>query len=166
LLRHLQAGREIPLEPRQGWRPWRQVKVNRVGPRLLAIAVVVAVVWIGAIVFTDWLRSGQVATWTGPDSAVTSGVQITGCEFPVSPTDRTFPVWIRFGDQLYRWGELTVPIIDEEIPSVYAPTGYSLGGLMLLTVEDTPAGKARERVVVRNGDAQGAAVYLAMPECS
>ena len=116
--------------------------------------------------FTDWLRAGRVETWTGPDATVQSGVQLAGCTFPTSPVDRAFPVWIRYGGQLYRWGELTIPIIDEEIPSVYAPTGYALGGLTLLTVENTPAGQARERVIVRNGQAQGAAVYLVMPECT
>lgn len=165
LLRHLQAGREMPLEPRQRWRA-PHVDIHRYGPRLLAVAVVVAFIWVGAIVVTDRLRAGRVETWSGPDATVQSGVELAGCTFPVSPTDRSFPVWIRFGGQLYRWGDLTIPIIDEEIPSIYAPTGYTLGNLSLMTVENTPAGKARERVIVRIGGAQGAAVYLVMPDCT
>jgi hypothetical protein len=124
------------------------------------------VVWIGAIVGTDWLRSNRVDTWSGPDTAVQSGVNLAGCPFPATPADRTFPVWVRFGGRVYGWAELIVPIGTQSIPASYAPTGYTLGGLALLTVEDSPAGKARERVVIRNGDALGAAVYLVMPDCT
>jgi hypothetical protein len=154
------------VEPRQGWRPSLGAgSIHRIGPRIVAIAVVVAVVWLAAILVTDWMRSGQVATWSGPDSTVQSGYALGQCQFPQTPSDRAFPVWLRYGGRLYRFANLTLPVSPQSIGTVYARSGYTLDRLSILTIEDTPAGQARDRVLIYANGADGGAVYEGIDEC-
>jgi len=164
LLRHLQAGRELPIQPRQrSFRP--SVDVHRVGPRILGIAMVALVVWVGAVAVTDRLKSERVDTWSGPDATVHSGLRLEGCDIPGFDEDSVFPGWIRFDGRVYRWADLSAPISDGSIPTSYTPTGYELGALKMFRVNATAAGSDQERILVRNGESNAGAVYLLTPEC-
>ena len=125
----------------------------------------VAVIWLGAILVTNWVRSGQVATWSGPDASVQSGYSLGQCQFPNAPSDGAFPVWLRYGGKLYRYANLTLPVSPQSIGTVYAEAGYTLDRLSILTVEDTPSGKARDRVLIYAAGADGGAVYETIAEC-
>ena len=164
LLRHLQAGRELPITPRRSNRRIG-IEINRVGPRLLLIAAVVAAIWLGAIVVTDRLRAGQVDTWTGPDATVQSGLSLGGCDLPSFPEDSYFPGWIRFEGRIYRWADLSAPVSASTIPGIYEPTGYSLATLDLYLINSSQSGRDRERVMIRNGESSAGAVYILVPGC-
>jgi hypothetical protein len=164
LLRHLQAGRELPIPPRRSNRRIG-IEINRVGPRLLLIAAVVAAVWLGAIVVTDRLRAGHVDTWTGPDATVQSGLRLAGCDLPNFPEDSYFPGWIRFEGRIYRWADLSAPVSASTIPSTYEPTGYALADLDLYLINSSQSGRDRERVMIRNGESSAGAVYILVPGC-
>ena len=114
---------------------------------------------------TDRLKADRVDTWSGPDATVQSGIHLDGCDIPGFVEDSVFPGWIRFGGQVYRWADLSAPISNGSIPTLYAPTGYELGALKMYLINDSTAGKDRERILVRNGDADAGGVYLLMPEC-
>ncbi len=164
LLRHLQAGRELPIQPRRSTR-LPEVHIHRVGPRLLLVAAIVAAVWIGAIVVTDRLRAERVDTWTGPDATVQSGLRLAGCDLPTFPEDSYFPGWIRYDGRVYRWADLSAPVSAASIPSTYEPTGYALGSLDLYLIDSSESGRNRERIMIRNGQADAGAVYLLVPGC-
>jgi hypothetical protein len=156
------------VEPRKSWRSWRLGSggMHRIGPRILAVAVLVAAVWVGAILVTDRIRAGEVSTWTGPDATVQSGYALGRCQFPAQPADRQFPVWLRYEDRLYRFADRILPVTDDSITrGVYARSGYTLDRLTLLTMEDTPGGQARDQVMLRATGAEGGAVYTAIAEC-
>jgi hypothetical protein len=127
--------------------------------------VIVAVVWLGAIVVTDRLRADRVDTWQGPDATVQSGLRLTGCDLPSFPEDSYFPGWLRFERRVYRWADLSAPVSPASIPAIYEPTGYRLGDLQLYLINSSPSGRDRERIMVRNGDASAGAVYLLVPGC-
>lgn len=165
LLRHLQAGRQLPLEPRASRRLPR-LDVHRVGLRILAIAAVVAALWIGAIVVNDRLREGQIDAWSGPDATVRSGASLAGCDLGAPPVDTVFPGWIVYEGRVYRWADLSAPITDSSIPDSYLPTDYRLGDLRLYLIESSQSGRDLERILVRNGTANAGAVYLWAPQCS
>ena len=77
LLRHLQAGREIPVQPRQ--RTPLGLDIHPSAGKVVLGAVVILVLWFAAIAVTDWLRYDRVDTWAGPDATVTSGLRLAGC---------------------------------------------------------------------------------------
>jgi hypothetical protein len=140
--------------------------VHKVGPRLLALAVVVAVLWIGAIVVTDRLKADHVDTWDGPDATVQSGLRLEGCDLPGFLEDSVFPAWIRYQGHVYRWADLSAPISSGSVPRLYTPTGYRHGDKVMYRITASDPAVTQERIVVRNGDSDAAAVYLLVPACS
>jgi hypothetical protein len=165
LLRHLQAGRELPIQPR-GSRFRPKLDVHRVGPRLLALALVVAALWIVAIVVTDRLKADHVDTWDGPDATVQSGLRLEGCDLPGFLEDSVFPAWIRYQGHIYRWADLSAPISSGTIPRLYTPSGYSLGDKVLYLITAADPALTPERIIVRNGESDAAAVFLLVPACT
>jgi hypothetical protein len=156
LIRHLQAGRELPLRQRRRSFDIGS-EINRVGPKVLAVALVVAAIWLGAIFVIERLQADRIETWAGPDATVQSGQNLAGCELP--DVDTSFPAWIRIGDRVYVGSGRSAPLGSESIPRDYAPTGHTLGDLSLFHIENTPAGLARETVMIRKGESAAGAVY-------
>ena len=158
LLRHLQAGREIQVQPRR--RGPLGLDIHPSARTVVLIALVVVVVWFAAIAVTDWLRRDVVDTWVGPDQTVTSGQSLTGCPDLSFDEDVYFPDWIRFDGRLYRWADERTPIGTVSFDDRFGRTGYTLGDLELFRIIDSPDGIEGRRIMVRQGDSIVGAIYL------
>jgi hypothetical protein len=157
LLRHLQAGHELPVV-----RAKRSfgVDIHPSFGRLILVALLVAAAWLGAIAVTDWLRQGRVDTWTGPDASVQSGLRLDGCPDIVFRENVYFPSWVRFEGKLFRWADSLTPIGPNSVPTSFEETGYVNGDLRLYRVHNNPEGRAGNQVMIRQGDAPAGAIYV------
>lgn len=168
LLRTLQAGQEIRLRPRgRRWldslRDWNWHPVGWVMVRIILVVVVLAVaVKIGG----DFLRQTRVDTWGGPDATVTSGQQLSGCAAVAAVTAvEDYPNWVRFGGATYVRTDAIRPGVVDGPDGGYKSTGYTLGNLILATIENTPDGRARDIVMVYSNGAMAGYVYQRAPGC-
>jgi hypothetical protein len=164
LLRHLQAGHELPLpapRPRR-WRP----DIHPSAGWIVAGAVAIVIVYLVLSVATGWLRAGDVATWSGPDATVQSGQRLASCPAIVERPDVYFPSWIRFDGHVYSWSPASWPIAGPAADVAYAPTGYTHDGLEILRVRSTPEGRSGEIILVRHGDAPAGALYHVVEGCT
>ena len=162
LLRHLQAGREIQIQPR---RRTFGLDIQPSAGKVALGALILAVIWLGAITVTDFLRFGRVDTWAGPDDAVQSGLRLAGCPQISFVEDVYFPAWLRFDGRVYSWTDSGRPIGPDSVGSAYLETGYTLGDLVLLRMMDEPEGRDGDRVLVRQGTSMVGAVY-AVTDCA
>ena len=158
MLRHLQAGREIPVRPRP--RRTFGLDIHPSFGRLLLIALIVAAVWLAAIAITDYLRQGRVDTWVGPDASVQSGLRLGGCADIVFQEDVYFPSWVRFEGKVFRWADQLTPIGPNSVGESFLDTGYTNGDLRLYTVENSPEGRAGNLVMLRQAEAPAGAIYV------
>lgn len=158
LIRHLQAGREIPVRPR----PRRRLglDIHPSAGQLVLAAMLVAVIWIGAITITDFVRYGVVDTWQGPTGTVQSGLRLSDCPDVEFVEDVYFPAWIRFEGRLYVWSGRITPIGPDGIGRAYSETGYRHGDLELFRVDNSPDGRAGRQMMVRQGTSSAGAIYL------
>jgi hypothetical protein len=163
LLRHLQAGRQVQVQPRRRRR--LGLDVHPAAGKVLLGAAVIVVLWLGAITVSDWIRRDAVSTWAGPDTGVTSGKRLTGCADLSFPEDVYFPDWIRFDGRLYRWTDESTPIGTASFSSTYQASGYTLGDLELFRIINTPDGRDGKRIMVRQGDAYAGAIYV-LSDCA
>jgi hypothetical protein len=159
LLRHLQAGREIAVQPR----PRRSlgIQIDASAGRILLAAAVVLVVWFAAIAITDQIRQRTVDTWTGPDASVQSGLRLEGCPDIVFREDVYFPSWVRFEGRIFRWADLLAPIGPNSVGVSFLSTGYRNGDLELFRVLNDPEGRAGNKIMLRQGDSPAGAIYVA-----
>jgi hypothetical protein len=162
LLRSLQAGHELPIHRRGGriaidWNPilWT----------LLKVALVVVVAYLAVRVGTQWWRESRVATWSGPDATVQSGVRREGC--PVVDRIRVddFPSWVLYGGSVYRYTGDKRPYLGPATPG-FIQTPYASDALRLVLIENTPDGKRRDTVLVWLQGALAGIEYARVPECS
>lgn len=163
-MRHLQAGREIPIQSRQS--TWRDLDVHPSAARLLALALALAIAWLGAIFVTDRMREGRVDTWDGPDATVQSGLQLEGCPTVGFTEDVYFPAWVRLDGRVYGWGNRSAPIGPDSVGVSYTDTGYVLGDLRLYRILSSPDGRDGRQILMRQGDSNAGAVYLVQESCS
>jgi hypothetical protein len=161
LIRTLQAGRELPVGRVRAihyeWHPlaWRLGRV------LLAAVVIYAAARFGATI----LRDNAVDTWRGPDAAVQSGQRLSGCA-PVNVLhDEVYPTWVRFGGVVYRMAGSRRPVLAPTPKNGYRPTGYTLGSLMLLTIESSPDGRARNTLLIYDNTSPAGELYMREPDC-
>lgn len=162
LLRALHAGAEMPLRQRRGrgialeWHPiaWTLVKAA------VVVAFGYAAIFLG---FNAW-RDSRTDTWTGPDASVTSGQRLADCPVVNSLHDDTFPTWVRFEGSIYRLTDSVRPVGDDPGPD-YPSTGYALGSLQLLRVNNTPQGKAGDVVLVKIDTTPVGRVFQRTPDC-
>ena len=161
LIRALQAGRELPVGRVRGihyeWHPlaWRLARL------VLAAVALFAVARVGATI----LRDNAVDTWRGPDATVQSGQRLAGCA-PVNILhDEVYPTWVRFGGVVYRMAGSRRPVAAPTLENGYGPTGYTLGSLMLLTIENTPDGRARNTLLIYDGTSPAVEMYMREPDC-
>jgi hypothetical protein len=159
LIRHLQAGREVPLQPR----PRRRfgLGIHQVARPIVTAALAFVVAWIGAIAVTDYVRYGVVDTWEGPTTTVESGHRLADCPNVPFLEDVYFPAWIRFDGQVFGWTERTTPIGPDSVGRSYTATRYRHGDLELFRVDNSPEGRAGRQVMVRQGTSSAGAVYRA-----
>jgi len=128
--------------------------------RILLVAAIVIVTWLGAIAVTDWVRRGVVDTWTGPDATVQSGQRLAGCPDITFREDVYFPSWVRFEGKVFRWADRLAPIGTESIGSAYLSTGFRHGDLELFRVDNNPEGRAGNRIMLRQGVTAFGAIYV------
>jgi hypothetical protein len=158
LLRHLQAGHEIPIQPRR--RGLQRLDIHPSAGKVALIAVVVAIVWMGAIQVFDYLRQDRVDTWTGPDATVQSGLRLPGCPSIPFEEDVYFPSWVRFEGKVYRWNDQLFPIGSGSIGKSFLETGYRNGDLELFRIANNPDGRAGKQILLRQGESPAGAVYV------
>jgi hypothetical protein len=165
LLRHLQAGRELPITPRRSRRFLGGIEIHPVARRILAVSAIVVALILGAMLVTSRIRADQVDTWSGPDASVQSGINLEGCDLSGYDDNGVFPGWIRFGGAIYRWADLSAPISTGSIGTRYQATDDRLGDLRLFRIVSSGSTPDAERILVRNGDADAGGVYLLVPSC-
>jgi hypothetical protein len=96
---------------------------------------------------------------------VTSGQRLADCPVVNSLHDETFPTWIRFNGQVYRSTGAIRPV-GAEPTADFPATGYSLGGLRLLRVANTPDGRAGKIIVLKLVDVAVGQLFELTPDCS
>jgi hypothetical protein len=161
LLRSLRAGAELPFYRRGGritidWHPvlWTLVKV----------AIVAVAAYLAIRFATDWWREHNVVTWSGPDATVQSGVRFPDCPLIDRIRVHDFPSWVVFGGSVYRYTGYLRPYVGPDTPG-YRPSGYSSGSLHLVFIENTPAGRARDAILIWLEGALAGVQYVRTPDC-
>lgn len=158
LLRHLQAGREIPIRPRP--RRTFGLDIHPSAGKVVLGAIIAVIVWFGAIAVTDWLRYDRVDTWEGPDATVQSGLRLAGCPDIIFREDVYFPAWIRFEGGVFRWTDSGAPVGPNSIGKSYLETGYTLGDLELFRIANSIDGQEGRRIMIRQGESPVGAIYV------
>lgn len=158
LLRHLQAGREIPVQPRT--RAPLGLDIHPSAGKIVLAAIAIIVVWFAAIAVTDWLRYDRVDTWDGPDATVQSGLRLAGCPDIVFREDVYFPAWVRFEGKVFRWTDRVAPIGPNSVGKSFEATGYTLGDLELFRVTNSTEGLAGRQIMIRQGTSPVGALFV------
>jgi len=158
LLRHLQAGRELPVPVRR--RRAFGLDIHPSAGRLVLVALIAAAVWLAAIFVTDYIRESTVDTWVGPDSSVQSGQRLLGCPDVTFREDVYFPTWVRFEGKVFRWADILTPIGPNSVGQSFRETGYQNGDLRLYLVDNNPEGRAGNQVMIRQGESPAGAIYV------
>jgi hypothetical protein len=163
LLRHLRAGKEIPIE-RRGRR--EALDWHPIAGKVIIAAVAIAAVYLAVSTVLNVIRENRVDQWTGPDASVTSGQKLDSCPSLYHADDPVFPNWIRFGGSIFQQADAVVPVGDTNIGTSYLDSGYTLEKMRIYTVAISGLGPPGSRIVVRNGNAPGSEVYRKVDECS
>jgi len=163
LLRHLRAGKEVPLErgARREALDWHPI-----AGKVVIAALVITGLYLAASTVVNVLRENRVDQWTGPDTSVTSGQKLDSCPSLYHADDPVFPNWIRFKGAVFQQLDAVVPVGDTNIGTSYLDTGYTLDKMRIYTVENPGLGPKGSRIVVRLGNAPGSEVYRKVDECS
>lgn len=143
--------------------PWEWHPIARV----LLVVALIAILGYGAAQFgIDWVRDRRVDTWSGPDATVQSGQRLEGCDTVNALHHDVFPTWVRFHGVVYRFSDQIRPVIvhDDGTFSL-TDSGYQLGQMHLLLDDQTPAGRARDQIVLLLPSAQVGEVFARLPEC-
>jgi hypothetical protein len=160
LVRVLRAGREIQLQPRRRRRLafLDDLAWNPIGTRFAIVIVVLLLVAVGAKLGGDWVRERSVATWTGPTATVTSGQRLDACPGASAISQvETYPNWLKYDGRLYLRTDTVRPGLIDGVS--YVDSGYRLDHLFLVRLENTPAGRAGQEVMVWSDGAMAGYVY-------
>jgi hypothetical protein len=161
LMRALYAGQEVPLHRRRA----RSLEWHPIAVKLLLAALIGVLAYAAIYVGYNTWRDTRVDTWAGPDASVTSGQRLADCPVVNSLHDETFPTWIRFNGQVYRSTGAIRPVGTEPTAD-FPATGYTLGGLRLLRVANTPDGRAGKIIVLKLVDVAVGQLFELTPDCS
>jgi hypothetical protein len=145
LMRALQAGQEVPVRSPGRNRP---IHWNPIGLTLIKLAAVVLVAWFGLSAVSGWMRDNRVDTWSGPDQGVQSGEKLADCAEVELVRDEAFPSWIRYKGATYRLTTSTWPFIGPGITTGYHDSGYSLGALHLILIDNSPEGRSLDTILL------------------
>ena len=120
---------------------------------LLKVAALVLVGWFAVSVVTGWLRDNRVDTWSGPDQSVQSGTKLTDCSEVELVRDEAFPSWIRYRGAIYRLTNSTWPFVGPGITTGYHDSGYALGSIHLILIDNSPEGRSLDTIMlwIKNG---------------
>ena len=129
-------GRSAPIE----WNP--------IGWTLIKLAAVVLVAWFGVSVVTGWIRDNRTDTWSGPDQSVQSGEKLADCSEVELVRDEAFPSWIRYKGAIYRLTTSTWPFIGPGITTGYHDSGYALGPMHLILIDNSPEGRKLDTILL------------------
>jgi hypothetical protein len=161
LLRSLQAGQELPLYRRGraitfDWHPvlWTLVR----------IAIVVALLYVGVRIGTQWWREARVDTWTGGTGTVQSGVRLADCAIVDIIRVDEFPSWISYEGSVFRYTGWKRPFIGPDTPG-YRLTGHRNGTMNLVLIDNTADGRSRDTILVWLDGALAGIEYARTPEC-
>jgi hypothetical protein len=145
LMRALQAGKEVPVRSRGRSTP---IEWNPIGMTLLKIAALAFVAWFAVSVVTGWIRDNRTDTWSGPDQSVQSGEKLANCAEVELVRDEAFPSWIRYQGATYRLTASTWPFIGPGITTGYHDSGYSLGSMHLILIDNSPEGRRLDTILL------------------
>ena len=145
LMRALQAGTEVPVRSRGRD---RRIEWNPIGWTLIKVAVIVVIAWFGVSVITGWIRDNRVDTWSGPDPTVQSGERLAACSEVELGRDAAFPSWIRYKGAIYRLTSSARPFIGPGVTPGFHDSGYSLGSLHLILIDNTPDGRSLDTILL------------------
>ena len=162
LLRSLQAGREVPLA-RPG--PRLRIAWHPVLRTLILGAIAVLVLWFGARAGLDWIRHGQVTTWTGPDATVQSGQVLRGCPIVDTIDNPIFPSWVRWSGSVYVYSGWKRPFLGIDRTPGFSESGYRTGNLHLYLIDNTPDGKSRDTILLWFDGGIAGVEYARTPDC-
>jgi hypothetical protein len=145
LMRALQAGKEVPVRA-----PGRAAPIewNPIGWTLLKLAAVVVVAWFGVSVVMGWMRDSRTDTWSGPDQSVQSGEKLASCSEVENVRDEAFPSWIRYNGATYKLTTSAWPFIGPGITAGYHDSGYALGALHLILIDNSPEGRKLDTIML------------------
>jgi hypothetical protein len=163
LLRSLQAGREVPLaQPgarfRAEWHPVLRM--------LIVGTIAVVVLWFGARAGLDWIRHGQLTTWTGPDATVQSGQVLAGCPIVGTIDNPVFPSWVRWNGRVYMYSGWKRPFMGIAQTPGFSESGYRTGDLHLYLIDNTPDGKSRDTILLWFEGGIAGVEYTRTPDCT
>ncbi len=163
LMHTLHAGQELPW---QQPRPQsRRLAWHPIAWKLLRVAVIAVLLWIGITTALGLWRDVRVDVWSGPDASVTSGQRLADCPLVGRVTDSLFPNWIRYDAKIFLLTD-TIRPMGFEPDADFPPTGYSHGSMALYRVAITPEGQAGRIVVVKFETSAVGQVYRLAPDCS
>ena len=163
LLRHLQAGREVRLT-RPGARS--RIEWHPILRTLILAAIVAVVIWFVARAGLDWIRRGQVTTWTGPDAAVQSGQVLAGCATVEAIDNPVFPSWVRWGGHVYAYTGSKRPFVGITATNGFRESGYRTGDLHLYLIDNTPDGQSRDTILLWFEGGIAGVEYARAPDCT
>jgi hypothetical protein len=162
LLRSLRAGREI--RPRAFGR--NRFEWHPIARKLLIAILVALALYVVAAGGYRWWRLGHVDAWTGPDTSVTSGQRLEGCDaVALRDYDVAYPLWVRFAGKVYVATGYGRPL-PTDLAGRYQITPYQLGKLQLWRILDTPDGRAGIDIVLRFVPEDVGELFKAAPGCS
>lgn len=163
LLRSLRAGREVQVaRPRARLRDeWHPILRT-----LILAALAFLVLWFGARAGLDWIRRGQVTTWTGPDATVQSGQVLQGCPILDTIDNPVYPSWVRWNGSIYRYSGSKRPFLGIDQANGFSESGYRSGDLHLYLIDDTPDGKSRDTVLLWFEGGIAGVEYARTPDCT
>jgi hypothetical protein len=163
LLRTLQAGREVRLA-----RPASRfgIEWHPIMRKLILAAIVAVLLWFGARAGLDWIRRGQVTTWSGPDATVQSGQVLPDCAVVNAIDNPVYPSWVRWNGGIYSYTGSKRPFTGIDVARSFIDTGYQTGDLHLYLIDDTPDGKSRDTVMLWFEGGIAGVEYARTPGCT
>lgn len=163
LLRSLQAGREVQLA-----RPGASLRLewHPIARKLIAGTIVLVLLWYGARAASDWIRRGQVTTWTGPDATVQSGQVLAGCPAVDSIDNPVYPSWVRWNGRVYAYSGWKRPFLGIDQTQGFSDPGYRSGDLHLYLIDNTPDGQSRDTILLWIDGGIAGVEYARAPDCT
>jgi hypothetical protein len=113
------------------------------------------------LITNQFLRSGRVDTWAGPDASVQSGLVLASCPVVEARGDESFPAWIRFRGATYASSGRVSPVglAWKYGMTPFTETDYRLGGIRLLLPKASSGAEPPESVLLLQEQARATRRY-------
>lgn len=162
LLRTLQAGQELPWQPRSGG---RRLAWHPIAGKLLRASIIAILAYVAITTGLSIWRDQRVDVWSGPDGSVSSGQLLADCPLVGGVRDNLFASWLRFDGKVYLLTD-TIRPMGFEPDADFPATGYRLGQMALYRVINTPDGKEGRIVLIKLDTSAVGRVYRLTPDCT